>query len=174
MDARLARKKKIQWKKRLRCQRFWANATRENRPLLLKYARRLTNGDESKAEDLVQEDFARIFSYLPEPDSIGSTKAYLFRVLYTRWTSSKPRAKETSLNEAVEHVVQFNVRLSEFKVVMEIVLEKMDPDFPDVNTIVAMRLAGYPFREIDQYLGRDPRYSQTIWRRFTNELRKNY
>ena len=70
MDARLA-KKNIQWKKRLRCRQFWAKATRENGPALMKYARRLTNNDESKAEDLMQEVSARIFRYLPSLDHLS-------------------------------------------------------------------------------------------------------
>ena len=55
---------------------------------------------------------------------------------------------------------------------MEIVLEKMAPKFPDLEIIVSMWLAGFSFREIDEFLGRDPGYSKTIWRRFINELRK--
>jgi len=173
MDARLAKKKNIQRKNRRRCRRFWANAMRENGPALMKYARRLTNRDESKAEDLVQEVSARIFRYLPEPKSIrNSPQHYLFRILRNCWTMTKPRVVETSLDEVVEPVVQFPTVSHELDKVMEIVLEKMGPDFPDLRTIVTMWLAGYSFREIDEYLGRDPGYSRTIWRRFINELRK--
>jgi len=173
MDARLAREKQIEWKKRLRCRRFWAKATRDNRPLLLKYARRLTNGDESKAEDLVQEVFARIFRYLPEPESIRTNpQHYLLRSLRNAWTMTKPRVEEVSLDEVAEPVVQFPTMSHDLEKVMEIVLEKMSPDFPDLEIILARWLAGYSFRQIDEYLGRGPGYSRTIWRRFINELRK--
>lgn len=172
MDARLA-KKNIQWKKRLRCRQFWAKATRENGPALMKYARRLTNGDESKAEDLVQEVFARIFRYLPEPESIrNNPQHYLFRILRNCWTMTKPRVEEISLDEVVEPVVQFPTASHELDKIMEIVLEKMAPKFPDLEIILTMWLAGHSFREIDEFLGRDPGYSKTIWRRFINELRK--
>ena len=173
MDARLAKKKRIQWKEGLRCRRFWAKATREYGPSLMKYARRLSNGDESKAEDLVQEVFARIFRYLPEPESIRSSpQHYLFRILRNCWTMTKPRVEEISLDEVVEPAVQFPTISHELGKVMEIVLEKMGPDFPDLETILAMWLCGYSFREIDEYLRRGPGYSRTIWRRFINELRK--
>jgi hypothetical protein len=55
---------------------------------------------------------------------------------------------------------------------METLLEEMAPDFPDLQTIVEMRLSGYSLNAIDEFLGRDPGYAQTIWRRFFNKLRK--
>ena len=173
MDARLAKKKSIQRKNRRRCRQFWAKAMRDNGPALMKYARRLTNNDESKAEDLMQEVSARIFRYLPEPESIrNSPQHYLFRILHNCWTMTKPRVEEISLDEVVDPVLQFPTVSHELGKVMEIVLEKMGPNFPDLEIILSMWLAGYPFREIDEYLGRDPGYSRTIWRRFINELRK--
>ena len=173
MDARLAKKKNTRRKNLRRCRRYWAKAIRENGPALKNYARRLTNGDESKAEDLVQEVAARIFRYLPEPQSIRSgPQHYLFRALRNAWTMTKPRVEEVSLDEVAEPVVQFPTMSHDLEKVMEIVLEKMSPDFPDLEIILARWLAGYSFREIDEYLGRGPGYSRTIWRRFINELRK--
>jgi len=167
----MASRRYIGSRKRRRYRRFWAKALRDHSGSLLKYARRLTNNDVTKAEDLVQQVFVRILLYLPEPKSIRSTQHYLFRTLYTCWTRTKPRHEEVGLDEAAEPVVQFPTEKLELKVIMERVLEEMDIDNPDVRTVVEMKVAGCTFDEIGRKLGRDARYASYLWYCFFDELK---
>lgn len=180
MDARLARKKYLGRKKRRRFRRYWAKALQDNSIALRNYARRLCNGDDTKAQDLSQLVSARILGYLPKPNSIKSTKHYLLSTLHNCWKNSKPRAEEVSLDDVMGQVVQLPTLAVEFRIqanleleeIVERVLREMAAIHPELGIILKMRLEDYAFEEIDAYLGKDPGFSQFVWRRFVNRARR--
>lgn len=180
METRLLRRKYLGWKKRRRFRRYWAKALRDNSVPLRNCARRLYNGDDTKAQDLTQLLSARILGYLPKPNSIRSSKLYLFRTLINIWKDSKPPADELSLEDIVTQVVQIPALAVDFRIqanlelrdIVKRVVREMAPTHPELGIILIMRLEGYTFEQINAYLGRDPEFSQFVWRRFVNRARR--
>ena len=96
------RGQKIGRKKIRRYQRFWARFFRHCEKTLLAYARRLTGGDESRARDIVQEVFLRIWKGVPNPALITNHGAYLLRVTRNVSNQLRPSFSELQLDELIE------------------------------------------------------------------------
>ena len=161
--------------------RFWSTVILEHYDVLLRYARRLTNGDESRALDLVQLVASRILQYLPEPTSVKSAKAYLIRSVFNSWAKSKRRVEEVSLDQCYEEMIerscialdpqiQTNFELIQ---VLDRALEEMVQSFPEFELLWKMWLEGHSFPEISQELGRDLRFTKFLWERFKSKARRH-
>jgi len=167
-------------KKQRRYRRFWSKVTTERYKELLGYARYLTNGDESRALDLVQLVILRIFQYLPNPAKIKRTKFFLIASLRNCWIRSRKRNEEVSLDQAYEEMIEIpSLTISssiqkkiELTQIVDTERENMKAIFPDFDRLYEMKLMGFSFREINEALGRDGRFAEAIWQRFVNNVRK--
>lgn len=181
MEANLAKRRKyLGRKKRRRFRRFWSKVILEHHGSLFKRARHLTNGDTSRALDLVQTTALRILNGCPLPTKIKDTKAYLLRSLYFCWTETRPVAEHISLDEALRQVIQFpglSVQTQvqkdiERKQIVVQVFREMRREYPELRRLLRMKLRRYTCPEIDRFLGKDPGFAKFLWARFTNECRK--
>lgn len=157
---------------------FWLKELMKHYELLYRYCLRLTNGDESRADDLIQQVALRIMQYLPAPAAIKSktTKFFLFCIAKRCWIDSKPRADEVGLDQAFEIIAERSGRELQANLELEQILdrarEKMEIRFPGFNQVYRMWLNGATFREINEACGRNRGYAEVRWYCFLNEVRK--
>lgn len=159
---------------------FWFTEFTKHYNLLLRYSLRLTNGNESRAFDLVQQVALRIFQYLPDPASVKSTKFFLLRSIKNCWIKSKLRVDEISLDQAFEVIaelpgpavhsqLQANLELVE---ILDRAREKMAVRFAGFYQLYEMWMSGATFREINEAFGRERGFAEFRWKGFLNEVRK--
>jgi DNA-directed RNA polymerase specialized sigma24 family protein len=159
---------------------FWSNEFTKHYDVLLRYSLRLTNGNENRALDLVQQVALRILQYLPDPASVKSPKFFLLRSVRNSWIKSRLPVDEVSLDQAFEVIaelpglavhsqLQANLELVE---VLDRARKKMAVRFAGFNQLYEMWLSGATFREINEAFGRDRGFAEVRWYRFLDEVRK--
>ena len=158
---------------------FWSIEFTKHYDVLLRYSLRLTNGNESRARDLVQQVAMRIFQYLPDPASVKSTKFFLLRSIKNIWIKSKLPVDEISLDQAFEVITESpSCSVSQLEATFELVeimggaRRKMAERFAYFDKLYEMRLSGATFREINEAFGRQRGFAEVRWYCFMNEIRK--
>lgn len=153
--------------RRNRHRRFWENICLEFYERLNVYARRLANGKDYDAADLVQETVVRVLFYSPNPKKIRNPLSYALTVMRHVWTDKwrDERAAETDsldqLREAqmlVEPAVEPDIlRILENEELLEQMNKRRGPLTPREDLLLMKHLEGYSCGEIASHLDEDKR-----------------
>ncbi len=174
------RRRYIRAKKLKRRRQFWEASIKKHYDKMLTFARRFTNGDDSRAKGLVQRVALRIFSQNPKVLSERATLAYLRTAIKNIWIDNRQRREMVSLDQEtdeffqsleipVEPATQKNLEQSE---IAARVLQEMETDNPELPILLRHKLEGRTIVEIDAILGKDPGFSEYLWQRFVAKCRK--
>jgi DNA-directed RNA polymerase specialized sigma24 family protein len=140
-----------------RRRQFWEASIKKHYDKMLTFARRFTNGDESRAKGLVQRVALRIFSQNPKVLSDQATLPYLRTAIKNIWIDNRQRREMVSLDQEteaffqsleipVEPATQKNLEQSE---IAARVLQEMEPDNPELPLLLQLKLEGRTLIEID-------------------------
>ena len=156
---------------------FWEEFCVKSQPRLLSYARALTNGDVSSANDLVQTTILRVLKYCPDPEPVGNHLAYLVNVLRNSFFDSLRVPKNTSLEDLLDTDPNHPaiVRPADIVEILEgrELFEKvLGPMSHELRITLVMRLEGYSWQEIADYLGEDVSKTKFRWYTFLKRLHK--
>lgn len=159
---------------------FWVNEFTRQKDELVRYSLTLTNNNESRALDLVQQVAVRICQYPPFPIPEERTKFFLFHILKNCWIDSRPPVEEVALEDAFPIIAEYDgfkehLRLQAQVELAEIVdraREKTEARFPGFNSIYEMWIRGESFREINERLGKRRGFAELRWQWFLYELRR--
>ena len=155
---------------------YWFKELKKYYEALYRYCLRLTNGDESRADDLVQQVAMRLMRYPPAPTSVKNIPFYLFRIAKNCWIDSQPTVMEVGLDQAFEIIAEHSGRELQANLelvqILERVLEKMEIRFPGFTQVYRMWLNGATFGEINEACCRNRGYAEVRWYCFLNEVRK--
>ena len=96
------RGQRVGTKKLRRYRRIWRTLFTNSYQFLLSYARKLVRGDESCADDVLQEVFLRLWKTVPNPSLITNHGAYMASIVRNVSRSNRPRVEEVGIDESVE------------------------------------------------------------------------
>lgn len=147
---------------------FWGGAFEEFDQRLRSYARRLANGRDSDAEDLVQETACRALIYAKNPAEIKSPLSYLLRMMRNVWTDKWARENVANLESlddllctgrdpAVESDVQ---RILESKELKEEMGTRQGPLTPRERLLLELYMSGCKCKDIAEQLGENVRLTR--------------
>lgn len=153
---------------------YWFEQLQKYYEPLYRFCCRLSNGDESRADDLIQQVACRIMQHRPKPTSVKKPLFYLFRITKNCWIDSKPTTIEVDLEQAFGVIAECSGR--ECQANLELVdivnraLKKMEARFPGFNEMFRMWLDGATLREINESCDRNRGYAEFRWTCFLNEI----
>jgi RNA polymerase sigma factor (sigma-70 family) len=158
---------------RERHQMFWFNACEEFIQILFAYARRLVNGREHDAEDLVQETKYRALAASTDPQKIRKTpQAYLLGIMHHVWVDKWKRENPDNMDRLDDRpsdatqpkrlqVEPFFARILESTEAKERLQPKLGPLTSRERTLLKLYWQGNKCKDIADQLGEDVRITRS-------------
>jgi RNA polymerase sigma factor (sigma-70 family) len=148
-------------------QPFWEARLAENWVKLHRYACRLSDGDGTEADDLLQELALRILRALPEPAQVECPQAYLMTTLkrlnFTKWSRQRNIKTESledekgKVKQGIPNVEPDAPRLLDNQDLWETLFKLGGPFTDRENKLLKLHLKAYEATEIAELLNEDVR-----------------
>jgi len=152
--------------------RYWETEFLKLLQRILRYARKLTRGDESAAADLVHDVFVRLLRLCPDPAVVGTPEGYVIRMTRNLWTDTtrrNPGKHEISFEDPSLKANQIPAVSPGIQQILE--QKQLFQTFEDAchspkdRQMYSLFLDGYSIKEIAVILGESPESAKVRWRR---------